>query len=137
MTDFDITKISDSDLCEAGRRLQQAHDYVEAHGFSVSRYDPGRTYGECCYIGTVKTVGGERPRYEEEEGVITTVTLRILDALPCAAAEYDTYRHPGRLIELAGIVSIRGDHRGQALQALPVFRQAIREVQAEMDRRAS
>jgi len=39
MTDFDIQQISDDDLCNAGRRLQAAHDYIETNGFNIHTYE--------------------------------------------------------------------------------------------------
>ncbi len=151
MTDFDITKTSDKDLCEAGGRLQQAHDYVEEHYFRIQSYEPTGLHGACCYIGSVKHVAGEScgptPTAPSQVGA----ALRIMDSVAVengALPEGYGRKYAGGLVEgwaLEGGArdefytsdGMRKNDIDQAKEALPIFRQAIREVQKEMDRRAS
>lgn len=161
MTQFDITAISDEDLCDAGRRLQAAHDYIEVHSFDIGTY--GAKGCACCYIGSVKVVNSLNTEPEPRQSLAnaTAAALDVLDdvareAFPEAldgldgdtkAYHEDCFKSregemgevPGRLVESLGFATCgrAGGKQEQAEIALPVFRQAIREVVNEMERRES
>jgi len=102
MTDFDIQQISDDDLCNAGRRLQAAHDYIETNGFDISTYDGVSREAPCCYIGTVKRVGSESeyPALADDLSSEALVALSLLDGIATPPSDPLDGRVPGRLIEL-------------------------------------
>jgi hypothetical protein len=136
-----LTEMTDEELCAAGGRLQKAHDYIEVQGFDIG--ECGERGAACCYIGSVKVCTGSRgePGFERGSGV--KAALRLLDDL--APSDYKRrareeatrgLSHLGRAVELMGFKTCVGDRQEQASVALPVFRQAIREVQREMERRA-
>lgn len=131
MTQFDITTISDKELCDTGKRLQAAHDYIEVHGFDINIYgSPGM--GACCYVGSVKVAADEdgSPRSSGKDGVIAA--LKLLDTHGDKYGE----SYAGGKIEARGFEDCGGKNATeQAEVALPVFRQALREVVNEMERR--
>lgn len=136
MTDFDITKLSDDDLCKAGNRLQRAHDYIEVKGFDINDY--GRKGEACCFIGSVKVVTGASTD-PSTRSPIATVALNLLDSLADERYQHEP-KYPGIAIErqgLCGMFAGCGDYKEQAEVALPTYRQAIRMVQNELERRVT
>jgi hypothetical protein len=135
MNDFDITTISDSDLCEAGNRLQKAHDYIEANGFNIETYGFLHENAPCCFIGSVKVAGGEDGQpWSDEINNAVRAALHILDEVDggCCGESY-----PGGRIEESYLRTglSQKTPQSQAEVAIPIYRDALRAVVGEMEKR--
>ena len=145
---FDITEIPSETLCEAGRRLQAAHDYIETAGFNISVYSPYRESGACCYIGSVKHVAEDEDFHSPWTGdglplegskkitAASRAALLVMDAIAEGEGygrdEWNEWKYPGRAVEMMGLAN---EGEKEAEKALSVFREALRNVFTELERR--
>ncbi len=130
-------------LCDAARTLQEAHDFVETNAFDINTHGNEEDSIKCCFIGSVHRVAGE---YEVTvESVLKVSSHLALQALDLAAIRSG---YPG--VDWYGRPFCQGAHDGgiaeaqfkrlhyglpeneQKEKALPFYREAIKEVQAEL-----
>lgn len=126
-------------LCKAAGTLQKAHDFVEAHGFSMA-YGAGEGSTHCCFIGSVRQAAGEHT-YGPSEHPASELALAALDV----AARARGYRgrsykgdcpNAGGIAEATIVFDNDGKPRvGGILEkpvALETYRQALREMHTEL-----
>lgn len=130
-------------LCDAARTLQEAHDLVEENEFNINVHGARLGSPSCCFIGSVHRVAGE---HDVNEECVTSLSSKLaLQALDMATIrsgfpDFDYFgRQFGESTRNGGIAEAQFKRLHQELprseqkeKALPFYRQAIREVQAEL-----
>jgi len=118
-------------LCKAAGTLQKAHDKIESQAyFSVGDY--GANGGNCCYIGSVRQVSGERActPWEVSEHRSSDLALYMLDKAAIDLGARSFTAMPGHIAEVFGMEN--SEYGRNKESALRIYRDALRLMHTEL-----
>jgi hypothetical protein len=128
-------------LYEAAETLQKAHDWVEAHEFSMA-YGAERHANACCFIGSVRQAAHEHDvePMGPSENAASDLALHALDRAARAQGYVGGHftEGPGGIAEATivprydGSMIFDSSEHLKKPQALVTYRQALREMHTEL-----